>query len=108
MTLNYREALIEANKYFEQREIREGIVDKYGLEYYKEVKPWLEYVANARLIDEAAVQGLDRFMRGTRNALVTTELVGRASTIGAHSMAALFNSLARLVDSMAATALWAR
>jgi hypothetical protein len=94
--LSYREALIEANKFFNQRAIREGITDKYGMEYYKEIKPWLEYVANARLLDEATVQGVDRFMRGTRNALVTTELVGRASTIGAHSMAAAFNTFGEI------------
>jgi hypothetical protein len=94
--LAYREPLLDAANFFSQRSIKEGIQRSFGKEYYDSIPEWLNSIAGVKLVDPKTLDGLSRVANFVRQRLVLTELVGRMSTLGKHSFAALGDSIAEM------------
>jgi hypothetical protein len=94
--LAYREAIIDADKLLSDSRIRSGIEDTLGREYYKQVRPWLQAIANDKVYDE---RGLAFWDKAAHWARTTTTLVGlgfRATTMMIHGATAASNSVGEI------------
>jgi hypothetical protein len=94
--LAYREAIIDADKLLSDSRIRQGIEDTLGREYYKQVRPWLQAIANDKVYDE---RGLAFWDKAAHWARTTTTLVGlgfRATTMMIHGATAASNSVGEI------------
>jgi len=90
--LAFRRPLAQAVKFLEDIRIKQGIQRAFGPEYLKQVKPWLEYVATTKRLNDEALTGINRMARWGRDRLVAVQLLYRASTIIKHTVAAAFDS----------------
>ncbi len=68
--ISYRRAVIEASKVIYDREIRGEIRKHYGMEYEKQLDPWLKDIANHFNNDEVANDFASAVMRRARSNLV--------------------------------------
>ncbi len=68
--ISYRRAVIEASKVIYDREIRGAIRKHYGMEYEKQLDPWLKDIANHFNNDEVANDFASAVMRRARSNLV--------------------------------------
>lgn len=101
--LAFREPLMSAVKFLEDTRIQQGISRAFGPEYLAQVKPWLEYTATSKRVNDEALSGMNKMARWSRERLVAVQLLYRASTVIKHTTAALFDSFGEsgLYDSKA-------
>jgi hypothetical protein len=94
--LAYREAIVDANKFLTDSRVRGGIEDTLGREYYKQLRPWLQAIANDKVYDE---RGLAFWDKAAHWARTTTTMVGlgfRATTMMVHGATAASNSVGEI------------
>lgn len=70
----FRRQVIEAGKVLYDRDIRAAIRKHYGMEYEKQLDPWLKHTANYFNSDEASLAATNSWLRRARVALITHAL----------------------------------
>jgi hypothetical protein len=70
----FRDALIQAGKVFYDKQIRAAIRKHYGAEYEAQLIPWLRRIAHQYSTDDAAISGINDFLRRVRINLVSHTL----------------------------------
>ena len=70
----FRDSLIQAGKVFYDKQIRAAIRKHYGAEYEAQLIPWLRRIAHQYSADDAAVSGINDFLRRVRINLVSHTL----------------------------------
>jgi hypothetical protein len=102
--ISYREALIDAAKFFGQRSIKEGLQRTFGREYVDSINSWLNSIAGVKVIDPQTQGLVDQVASNTlgwfRRRVVMNELVGRMSTLDKHTMGGLANSIGEIGNSL--------
>ena len=66
----FRDALVQANRVFNDKEIRGAIRKHYGEEYEAQLMPWLKRVANKNIADERAIKWYNDWQRRARVNLI--------------------------------------
>jgi len=94
--LAMREAVIDADRFLSDSRVREGIEAALGVEYYKQLRPWLQSIANDKVFNDA---GLGFWDNAAHWARTTTTMVGlglRFTTMMLHGASAASNSVGEL------------
>jgi hypothetical protein len=94
--LYFREAIMNAWKFMNDKDIRTGIERTLGREYYEQFPKWLQAVANDRNIDTHNMAAMDKFLRGLRTNTMIVGIGFRLSTMLKHGFSALSNSFGEL------------
>ena len=72
--ISFRGPLIQASKIIYDPAIRAAIRQHMGVEYEKQLVPWLKRVSYQYSVDDKAMSGWDRILRSTRIALISNVL----------------------------------
>lgn len=94
--ITHREALINAEKFLLSPRIKQKLTFTFGPEYVDQLRPFLEYVANAKVFDDKA---LGFWANAIKTFRMNTTMVGlgfRMTTILKHGSAAAANSIAEV------------
>lgn len=94
--LALREAVMNADKLLMHPRMREAISDSLGQEYYKQFRPWLQAIANDKVMDN---RGLAFWEGAARYARTTSTMVGlgwRITTMLLHGSSAAANSVGEI------------
>lgn len=86
--ISYREAIIDADKFLSHKDVRGGIVKALGQEYYDQLRPWLQSVANDKAVDTAALKFWQGLAHGARTRATMTGLGFRLTTMLVHGTSA--------------------
>lgn len=87
---------MNADRFLNGREVRDGFARTIGTEYYKQFRPWLQSIANAPNTDIRALAGWDKILHQAR---INATMVGvgfRLTTMMKHGLTALSNSMGEL------------
>lgn len=90
--LYMREAVKQADRFLGNDKVRALVEDKFGREYYKEFRPWLQTIAQDRNINDRAQSWLTKFLNGARANATVLGIGFRVTTMLRHGMTALTNS----------------
>lgn len=66
----FRDALIQVNKIFRDKDIRKAATNHYGQEYVEQWMPWLKRIANKNVVDEQAMKAWNRYQNAIRVNLI--------------------------------------
>lgn len=91
--LSYREAVIDSDRFLSDKRIRAGIEGALGREYYKQFRPWLQGIANDRVIDTKGLRFWDNVAHSARTSATMVGLGYRLSTMLVHGATAASNSI---------------
>lgn len=101
--ITHREALVNAEKFLLNPKIKQKLTFVFGPEYTTQLRPFLEYVANAKVFDDKALSWFANAIKTMRMNITMVALGYRASTIVKHGSSALANSITEVgVKSFAA------
>lgn len=78
--LTHREAIMDANKLLTNGDVRAEIENRYGKELYRQFVPWLQSIANDRVVNDG-LSALNRVFRGIRSRATIVGMGFRVSTI---------------------------
>ncbi len=92
----YREAVINADRFLADSRIRTRIENTLGHEYYAQFRPWLQSIANDRVVDARGLAFWDRMAHWTRTSATMVGLGFRLSTMLIHGASAASNSVGEL------------
>lgn len=104
--VTHREAVIDADRFLSDRRIVKGIRDTLGPEVQRQMRPWLQHIANEWAIERKGVEGWDKLAKtlrthstiigmGYRLTTILAQLGGYANSteqIGARWMASGFRA----------------
>lgn len=88
----YREALINAVRFVSDKDIRTDIQNAWGKEDEAQLLPWLQHVANGKVMNDRTIAGLNAVFHWTHDTVTATQLLYRMSTVVKHGIAAGINS----------------
>jgi hypothetical protein len=91
--LAWREAITNMNKVLMDPRLQEEIDQTYGREYSKQLRPWLQSMANDRVFNTAGDAGWEALFRKVRSNATMVGIGFRLSTIEVHGATALSNSI---------------
>ena len=91
--LAWREAIIDSNKFLSDPRIKSEIDQVMGREYTKQLRPWLQALANDKVFNTSGDSGWENFYRKARSNATMVGLGFRLSTMEVHGMSALSTSL---------------
>ncbi|HEY9028275.1 MAG TPA: hypothetical protein VIP05_28540, partial [Burkholderiaceae bacterium] len=94
--LAYREAIIDANRLLSDDRIHEEIGQTMGREYAKQLRPWLQALANDKVFNSAGDAGWESFYRKARANMTMVGLGYRLSTMEIHGLSALSTSIGEI------------
>jgi hypothetical protein len=92
----FREALVDAWRFVSDKDIFAAIEDAWGQADARQLKAWLQYTANGKIINDSTLAGWNYAAHMTRDAITSTQLLYRMSTVIKHSIAAAINSAAEV------------
>ena len=92
----YREAIIDADRFLADKRIREGIETTLGREYYQQLRPWLQAIANDKTYDAKGLAFWDKAAHWARTSATLVGLGYRATTMLIHGATAASNSVGEL------------
>lgn len=92
----YREAIIDADKLLSHKDVRRGIIEALGREYYDQLRPWLQSIANDKAVDGAALKFWEGLAHGARTRATMAGLGFRMTTMLVHGTSAGLESVAEL------------
>lgn len=106
--IEFREAILNAHKFFSDDRIKQSIIDAVGPEYEEQIDPWLKNIAHEWVIDRQGLNAVQKFANILRTNVVIVGLGFRISTMLAQT-AGYSNSIqrlgaARMADGMRAFA----
>jgi len=93
--IEFREAIINAHKFFSDERIKQSIIDAVGPEYEEQIDPWLKNIAHEWVIDRQGLNAVQKFANVLRTNVVIVGLGFRISTMLAQT-AGYANSVQRL------------
>ena len=91
--LAWREPIIDANKFLSDERIKTEIDQVMGKEYTKQLRPWLQAMANDKVFNTSGDSGWENFYRKARSNATIVGLGFRLSTMQLHGLSALSTSL---------------
>jgi hypothetical protein len=91
-----REALMDADRLLSHPDVKSAMDDVFGPEYRKSLRPWLQTMANARNIDDAALGTWNRILSVARTNTVIVGIGFRPMTMLKHATTAVSNSISEL------------
>lgn len=91
--LAYREAIIDADRFLGDERVRESIEKVMGREIYKQFRPWLQSIANDRVVDERGLAWWNRVAHWARTNATMVGLGFRFTTMMIHGATAASNSV---------------
>jgi hypothetical protein len=94
--LAYREAVIDADRFLSDTRIREAVETTLGREVYQQFRPWLQSIANDKVVDQRGLAWWDRAAHWARTSATMVGLGFRATTMMIHGMTALSNSIGEI------------
>lgn len=94
--LAFREAIINADKILADPKFKSAIRDTWGIEYFKQFRPWLRDVANAPNVDDRPLSFLDKALRYSRMTMVEMGIGFRVTTMMKHGSTAFANSIGEI------------
>lgn len=71
--ITHREAIMDADRFLGDKRVMKAIDQSLGPEYRKQLRPWLQHVANEWAADREAGAGIDKFIKKLRT---NTTIVG--------------------------------
>lgn len=92
----YREAVIDADRFLSDSRIRRGIESSLGREYYKQLRPWLQAIANDKTYDSRGLAFWDKAAHWARTSTTMVGLGYRIPTMLIHGSTAMSNSIGEL------------
>lgn len=93
--IEFREAILNAHKFFSDDRIKQSIIDAVGPEYEEQIDPWLKNIAHEWVIDRQGLNAVQKFANTLRTNVVIVGLGFRISTMLAQT-AGYSNSVQRL------------
>lgn len=93
--IEFREAILNAHKFFSDDRIKQAIIDAVGPEYEEQIDPWLKNIAHEWVIDRQGLNAVQKFANTLRTNVVIVGLGFRISTMLAQT-AGYSNSVQRL------------
>lgn len=94
--LAYREAVMDADRFLSNREVRGAVESTLGREVYQQFRPWLQAIANDRVYDERGLAFWDRAAHSARTTATMVGLGFRFTTMMIHGLTAASNSIGEL------------
>lgn len=91
-----REVLMDADRFLADKRIQQGISSALGREYYEQLRPWLQGIANDRVYDAKGMAFWDRLAHKTRTSATMVGLGYNLTTMLVHGMSAASNSFGEL------------
>lgn len=91
--LSWREAIIDMNKVLSDQRLVREIDQVYGREYSKQLRPWLQSMANDRVFNTAGDSAWEGLIRKVRSNSTMVGIGFRMSTMAVHGTSALSNSI---------------
>ena len=91
--LAWREPIADMNKVLSHEGLHDEIDQTYGKEYSKQLRPWLQAMANDKVFNTAGDAAWEKFYHGARSNATMVGLGFRLSTMEIHGLSALSNSL---------------
>lgn len=79
--ITHREAIINADKFLQHRQIAKAVNDTLGPEIRKQFRPWLKFVANQWAMERSGNEGLGKFLNKARSNATAVGMGFRVSTI---------------------------
>ncbi len=92
----YREAIIDSDRFLADKRIREGIETTLGREYYQQLRPWLQAIANDKTYDAKGLAFWDKAAHWARTSATLVGLGYRATTMLIHGATAASNSVGEI------------
>jgi hypothetical protein len=89
----YREAVIDADRFLQDKRVRGAIEETLGREYYKQFRPWLQAIANDKVYDNRGLAFWDKAAHAARTNATIVGLGYRLSTMMIHGATAASNSI---------------
>ncbi len=94
--LEFREAIIDADKLLSNDQVKQGITAAFGPEYTAQLRPWLQSIANDANRNDRTLAGIDNFLRQARVNATVVGIGFRVSTVLKHGGSALGMSVGEL------------
>lgn len=94
--ITHREAVINADKFLRDKEVRRAIEGAMGREVYGQFRPWLKAIANDKVADDRGLAFWDKAAHWARTSATMVGLGFRVSTAMIHGSTALSNSVGEL------------
>lgn len=91
--LAWREPVSDMNKVLSDEGLQDEIDQTYGKEYSKQLRPWLQAIANDKVFNTAGDSAWEKFYRGARTNATILGIGFRLSTMEIHGLSALSNSI---------------
>jgi hypothetical protein len=91
--LAWREPITEANKFLSDPRIKDEIDQTYGKEYTRQLRPWLQAMANDKVFNTSGDSAWENFYRKARTNVTIMGLGFRLSTMQIHGASALATSI---------------
>jgi hypothetical protein len=94
--LAWREAIVDLNKILSDQGLKDEINQTWGRQYTKQLRPWLQAMANNRVFDSTMDSAWEGILRRVRSNATMMGVGFRATTILTHGTTALSNSMGEL------------
>jgi hypothetical protein len=91
--LAWREPIADMNKILSDERLHDEIDQTYGREYSRQLRPWLQAMANDKVFNTAGDSAWEKFYRGARSNATMVGIGFRLSTMEIHGLSALSNSI---------------
>jgi hypothetical protein len=91
--LSWREPIIDMNKVLSDQRLLREIDQVYGREYSKQLRPWLQSMANDRVFNTTGDSAWEGAVRKVRSNSTMVGIGFRMSTMAVHGTSALSNSI---------------
>lgn len=92
----YREAVIDADRFLADARVREAIETTLGREYYQQLRPWLQAIANDKTYDSRGLAFWDQAAHWARTNATMVGLGYRLTTMMIHGATAASNSVGEI------------
>jgi conjugative element/phage-associated large polyvalent protein len=94
--LAYREAVMDADRFLANSEVKAAVESSLGREVYQQFRPWLQAIANDRVYDERGLAFWDKMAHSARTTATMVGLGFRLTTMMIHGLTAASNSIGEL------------
>lgn len=94
--LAWREPIVNMNKFLSHPVVMKEIDEVMGKEYTKQLRPWLQAMANDKVFNTSGDSAWEKFCRTARTNTTMVGLGFRVSTMEIHGLSALSNSIGEI------------
>jgi hypothetical protein len=94
--LAWREPIADMNKILSDERLHDEIDQTYGREYRKQLRPWLQAMANDKVFNTTGDSAWENFLRKARSNATMVGIGFRLSTMAIHGTSALSSSIGEI------------